>query len=561
MQNRANTQNALAYDKIKTKAMLTNSVTIHSVSIAGEAISGLFSVATMLKTMHLHFENDTYHPFLFHYMVGASVGSVCICLMLNSMFLYETYGKKIALEYLAAVYDFIDFDGIRSLFFDVDGTKPLDFIADPLLILKNLYKDGSLCSRKALAGLLIGNHPRFKFDNRREYFVSKEFKEWLDDREGRLFNVFFVCYSAEQSKMVTFTGNINRYRNGINFITYERLTHSNLVHAVLCSSDIPLLYPVESLDGANFATDGAAAERNQFFYLQSLINCSHFFSSSQIYGRMLAFLGVTVKNDGFLVIHNKINLQHSFENLQAYDVNASLPIMRSIRTILTYPSRAAYNAKMNVPIMSLLLQQPYIRQFSTLNLNDIVRTSYDHRRNTVARNIDVLKKVTIRTKIPLFSDGNPTKAYRKFNVITSNQLISTFLHQCIPPERVTLVDGLERPLPDNPTIELNVCYFDMNIRTVYPLDDDILLYLLLGYKPDHIVDNVNNVLKMGIVSASMLYDINQRQGLATVDKVRRNTDIDSTDKSASDSMNGDTYPLHECIIEPAYELFLGQSQS
>lgn len=539
------------YEKVRKNALLANSVTINSMSIAGEAVAGLFSIIVMMKTLRLNFENDTYHPFLFHYMVGVSVGAVCICLMLNSMFLYETFGKKLALEYLDAVYDFIDFDSMRGLFFDVDGTNPLDIKTDPLVVLKNLYNDGSFCSRKALEGLLIGNHPKFKFDNRRQYFVSKEYKTWLDDKEGRLFNVFIVCYSAQQTKMVTFTGNLNRFRNGINFITYKLLNHSNLVHAIICSSDIPLLYPVESVDGTNFATDGASAERNQSCYLQSLINCSYYFSSSKIYGRLLAFLGVTSNNSNFLVIHNKLNLQQTFENLQEFDISF-VPIVRSIQTLSTFFQRVYYNATMNVPLTSLFLQQPYIREFSTLNINDIVLSSYDHRRDILTQNIGALKKVTFRSRIPLFS-GEKTKAYEKFNVITSNQLISTFLYSLNPPENIDLVDINENPLPNDPTIDLNVCYLDVNIRNLYPLDETLSLYLLFGYKSKYIVDNILNVKKLGVVSANMVYDINQRQGLATFDKALLHHD-------GSPFMDS-IYTLGESIIEPAYDLFLGQAQS
>jgi len=540
------------YEKIKRNALLSNSVTINSVSIAGEAVAGLFSIIVMLKTLRLHMENDTYHPFLFHYMVGVSVGAVCICLMLNSMFLYETRGKKLALEYLDALYDFVDFDTMRGLFFDADGTSPLDIRVNPWVIFRNLFIDGSLCSRKSLEGLLIGNHPRFKFDNRRQYFVSKEYKTWLDDREGRLFNVFIVCYSAQQTKMVTFTGNLNRFRNGINFISYKLLSHSNLIHAIICSSDIPLLYPVESVDGTNFATDGASAERNQSCYVQSLINCSYYFSASKLYGRLLAFLGVTTANNNFLVIHNKINLQQTFEDLEEYDISF-VPLFRSIQTLSTFFRRVYYNATMNVPLMSLFLQQPYIRQFSTLNINDIVLTSYEHRRDILMDNMDVLKKVTFRTRIPLFREGKMTKAYNKFNVVTSNQLISTFLYALNPPEEIVLVDENESPLPDDPTIDLHICYFDMNVRNLYPLDPFLAVYLLFGHKPKHIVDNIANVKKMGVVSGCMLYDINQRQGRATFDKSLLQDD-------GSPFMDG-LYTLGKCVLDPAYDLFLGQSQS
>lgn len=540
------------YEKVKTHVKATNSVTINSVSIAGEAVGGLFSIFVMLKTLRLHYENDTYHPFLFHYMVGVSIGSVVICLMLNSMYLYETQGRKIALAYLDAVYAFIDFDSLRSVFYDADGSEGVR-LTNPLVILKNLYNDGSFCSREALRGLLVGNHKDFAFDNRRQYFVSKEFKSWLDDT-GRLYNVFIVCYSAQQTKMVTFTGNENRFNSGINFIVYKVLNHSNLLHAIICSSDIPLLYPVESVDGTNFATDGASAERNQSCYLQMLINCTYYFSSNKIYGKMLDFFGVTTANDNFLIMHNKLNLQQSFEDLEEFDISF-VPIVRSVQTLSTFFRRVYYNATMNVPLMSLFLQQPYIRPFSTLNINDIVLTSYKQRQVNLLRNIDAIKDVTFKSHIPLYYDScKPSKKYHKYNPITSNQLISTFLYSYNPPESIVLVDQDGEPLPDEPTINVNIAYFDMNIRNIYKLDDLVSLYLLFDFRSDYIVENILNTKKMAVVSANMLYEISKRQGLATFDK-------SSTARCDNHDLFDRIYSLGPDVIDVSYEEFLGQTQS
>jgi len=271
---------------------------------------------------------------------------------------------------------------------------------------------------------------------------------------------------------------------------------------------------------------------------------------------LLAFLGVTTANNNFLVIHNKLNLQQTFEDLEEYDISF-VSFIRSIQTLSTFFRRVYYNATMNVPLMSLFLQQPYIRQYSTLNINDIVLTSYEHRSEILTDNMDVLKKVTCLSRIPLFRrkfrDGKWTKAYNKFNVITSNQLISTFLYALNPPEEIVLVDEKESPLPDNPTINLNICYFDMNIRNLYPLAPSLSVNMLLGNKPKHIVDNIANVKKLGVVSGCMLYDINKRQGRATFDKSLLQDD----GSPFMDSL----YTLDECILKPSYDLFLGQAQS
>ncbi len=567
------------YAKIKKQVLATNSITINSVSIAGESVNGLFSIFVMLSNLRLNIVNDTYHPYLYHYYVGVSVGSICICLMLNTRFLYETQGKKIALEYLDAIYDFVDYDSIRRVFLDIDGKNQLN-LANPLIILKNLYKNGSFCSRKCLEDFLIGNNKDFKFDNRKQYFVTKEYKLWLDNDEN-LFNVFFICYSAEQTKMVTFTGNQNRYKNGINFITYKLLSHSNLIHAIICSSDIPILYPVENIDGTNFATDGASAERNQSCYLQSLINCSYYYSSNKIYGKMLAFFNITPKNNNFLIIHNKVNLQQTFENLDEYKISSIVPLLRSVQTASKFFPRVYYNATMNVPLMSLFLQQPYIQKFSTLNINDIVLTSYEKRLTTVLENIDIMKNTKFQSEIPLFKIPEKNfkktekiqnyksylKKYNKYNVMTSNQLISTFLYAYNPPENIELLDIDGKPLPllpDNtaPNINVNICYFDMNIRNMYILDNLLTYYLVFNYKNDYIVDNIKNTKKMAVLSGNMLFNINQLQGLATYDKNILDYNA-TTNPDHYQYINENKNMIYSIsnVINKGYNDFLGQEQS
>ena len=86
-------------------------------------------------------------------------------MILNTRYLYECHSKKIALEYLQAVENFIEFDNVRKLFFNLGENKTLGEFA-PRLLFKNLFYEGAFCSRQALIELLQGNHKNFKFNNK-----------------------------------------------------------------------------------------------------------------------------------------------------------------------------------------------------------------------------------------------------------------------------------------------------------------------------------------------------------------------------------------------------------
>ena len=106
------------YAKIIDQVRKTNTLVVNNISIAGEAVSGVYAAYCLLTFLRLNIENDTYHPHLFHYSVGVSVGSVIIVVILNARFLFEEHSKKLALEYIDACLDFFDFESIKDIFFD-----------------------------------------------------------------------------------------------------------------------------------------------------------------------------------------------------------------------------------------------------------------------------------------------------------------------------------------------------------------------------------------------------------------------------------------------------------
>jgi hypothetical protein len=292
---------------------------------------------------------------------------------------------------------------------------------------------------------------------------------------------------------------------------------------------------------------------------------------------MMAFFGITPSNNNFLIIHNKINLQQQFEDLQVYSLS-DIPLIRSIQTASNFFSRVLYNATNNVPLMALFLQQPFIERFSTNNINNIVLTSYSNIKQIVLDNISTISDIQFSSEIPLnkipksqFKQTSGCKSYKqykrqynKYNVMTSNQLISTFLYEYNPPETVNLIDIEGKPLPllDNgtaPSIDVNICYFDMNIRNMYILDELLTMYLLFKNKNSYISNNILNTKKMGVLSGNLLYNINKIQGLATFDKRQLVKNKDNCD--FLDEYSCQIYSLGKDIIDKAYKEFLGPDQS
>ena len=433
------------YKKIINHVRNMNSVVIHDVSISGEGISGMYSIFTELIFLRLCIENDLYHPHLYRWSVGVSIGSVIITFILNTRYLYECHSKQIALEYLEAVEKFIDFDNVRNIFYNLGNNKTLgDF--SPVQLLKNLIYDGALCSRKALVELLQGNHEKFKFNNKKQYFVNRKYYKWLES-DKNLDNVFFVCYAQGQTKMVVFTGNPNRFTKGTNFIDYQLMQYDNLIHAVLCSSSIMLLYPQPTIN-RDKAIDGASAEINQFVHLQILINVSFFYDYNILFTPLFLFFEITpVKNNNFLIMVNKRNIQYRYENLVTFK-EYSIPVINSIKTLLTRNDRIRYNATVNVPLTALFHGQPYVREFSTNDITSNILASFETKNTIITENLHLIKNIRRKHKyVPILelteeqfnSEGDIfcvknefktykeyKKVYDKYAIISSNLITSSW---------------------------------------------------------------------------------------------------------------------------------------
>lgn len=525
------------YKKIIEHVRNMNSVVIHDIAISGEGVYGIYSMISELTFLRLCIENDLYHPNLYRWSVGVSVGSVIIVLILNTRYLYECHSKEIALEYLTAVENFIEFDNLRKIFFNLGENKTVGDFA-PILTFKNLFYEGALCSRQALIELLQGNHPNFKFDNKKQYFLNKEYHSWLQS-DKNLDNVFIICYAQSQTKMAVFTGNDERFLDGTNYIDYEKLSPDNLIHAVICSSSITLLYP-QPLIKRDRAIDGAAAEVNQFVHLQILINVTYYFSFNLIITPLFLFFGINPKdNPDFLVIINKRNIQHRYEDLLQFK-QYSNPLINSIATQLSISKRINYNARTNVPLTALFLGQPYVKEFSTNNLTYNILDALKTKNNILKKKMPLIRTTRKKYKrIPTFllteeeflsdndvfrvqdhfkSYNDYKKMYDKYNPITSNLITSSNVYGFSRDVRQYMLDrNYKEQLDENGNpieISINFILFDQFVRSSYREYESFELNLLFK-KNTGFADALTG---MGFFSGNSIFDIHVRQSLYTMKK-------------------------------------------
>lgn len=528
------------YQNVIQHVQTMNSVVVHDISISGEGIYGVYSILTELTFLRLCMENDSYHPHLYRWSVGVSVGSVIITLILNARYLYECHSKKIALDYLQAVEDFLDFDNVRKTFYNLGKDKTLGDFA-PALLFKNLFSHGALCSREALVELIQANHKNFKFDNSKKYFESQDYYTWLDSNEN-LNNVFIVCYAQKKTRMVVFTGNEKRFENPTTFIKYEKLSYTNIINAVLCSSAILLLYPQPKINnGDGLAIDGARiAEISQIVHSHILTNVSFILPDNLLFTPLLLFFNITPQNnDNFLIIINKRNIQYTYEDLLTFKQYKN-PLINAISSQLAVNARLRFNANTNVPLTALFLSQPFIKEFSINNVNKIFLSSLNNITNILTKNINLIRNSIINyRRIPtnlitekefnlendIYGVRKEFKTYEKYSKnfdkyknVTSNLITSNYLYGYSQGSVIELLDKDYKEQVDengnNILLTINILYTDVFVRTPYQSNENFNLDLLLNKDTKFL----NSLLGMGFFSGNSIFDMHVKQSLYTVNK-------------------------------------------
>lgn len=528
------------YQKVIQHVQTMNSVVVHDISISGEGTRGVYSILTELTFLRLCMENDLYHPHLYRWSVGVSIGSVIIAFILHARYLYECHSKKIALDYLQAIEDFLDFDNVRKIFYNLGKDKTLGDFA-PVLFFKNLFSNGALCSREALVELIQANHKNFNFDNSKKYFESEDYYDWLDSNEN-LNNIFIVCYAQKKSRMVAFTGNEKRFENPTTFIKYEKLSYTNFINAVLCSSAILLLYPQPNINSSDgLAIDGARiAEITQIVHSHILTNVSFILPDNLLFTPVLLFFNITPQNnDNFLIIINKRNIQYSYENLLTFKQYKN-PLINTFSSLLSVDERLRFNANTNVPLTALFLSQPLIKEFSINNVNKIFLSSLNNIQNTLQKNINLIRNSIINyRRIPtnLITENefnlendiygvrkefktyeNFSKNYAKYKKVTSNLVTSNHLYGYSQGSVIELLDKDYKKQVDengnNILLTINILYTDVFIRTAFQGNENFNLDLLLNKDTKFL----NSLLGMGFLSGNSTFDMHVKQSLYTVNK-------------------------------------------
>ena len=528
------------YQKVIQHVQTMNSVVVHDISISGEGTRGVYSILTELTFLRLCMENDLYHPHLYRWSVGVSIGSVIIAFILHARYLYECHSKKIALDYLQAIEDFLDFDNVRKIFYNLGKDKTLGDFA-PVLFFKNLFSNGALCSREALVELIQANHKNFNFDNSKKYFESEDYYDWLDSNEN-LNNIFIVCYAQKKSRMVAFTGNEKRFENPTTFIKYEKLSYTNFINAVLCSSAILLLYPQPNINSSDgLAIDGARiAEITQIVHSHILTNVSIILPDNLLFTPVLLFFNITPQNnDNFLIIINKRNIQYSYENLLTFKQYKN-PLINTFSSLLSVDKRLRFNANTNVPLTALFLSQPLIKEYSINNVNKIFLSSLNNIQNTLQKNINLIRNSIINyRRIPtnLITENefnlendiygvrkefktyeNFSKNYAKYKKVTSNLVTSNHLYGYSQGSVIELLDKDYKKQVDengnNILLTINILYTDVFIRTAFQGNENFNLDLLLNKDTKFL----NSLLGMGFLSGNSTFDMHVKQSLYTVNK-------------------------------------------
>ena len=347
------------YSTIKTNTKKQNAVNIQSINIAGEAIHGIYAVVTSLTFLYKHIVNDTYHPYIFHYYTGSSVGTIAIDIILKSRFLREVYGKKKSLEFIDAMFEFLKFNNIKDFYFDSKDCLTPTYLIQSMM---NLFTIGAFCKKDSVLQFVNeGIHKDLKFDKSINYFVTTEYYNWLSIA---LKNVFHICYNSSDSTMIVMTGSNVKFKN-TKFVIFENLNCDNYIDSILSSTSIPVVYQAGHINNIKYTTDGSIASTNDVFIMHMLINNINHFKNYETYKPLLNFFDILPENnDNFVIVHNCISIQYVYEDIEKYSYT-NIPIIESIERLLNVIPRELNSSMNSLQQISATFFQPFVPEYSS----------------------------------------------------------------------------------------------------------------------------------------------------------------------------------------------------
>jgi hypothetical protein len=500
------------YNKIKKLVNKTNCVVINSITIAGEGINGIFSWFICLSNLYRTIENDLYSPYYYRYMVGISSGSIIIALILNVRYLYENFGKKIALNYMDALYDNINYNNIKDVFLDIGNKQGSIFTVYKLF--ENLWKTGALFVRDDLVKFLNGNLKGF--NNDKNYFKSNHYNNWLTEN---LKYVFIGVYSQNTTLLYLYSGN-EYFPSNCLFNKYEKLTSENFQEILLASSAINVVYESKTNFQVDSPTDVAITHININEVLQTIILATYHLNNDFLYKKMLDFFDI--KTNNFLIIHNKFNIQDKFEIFEIYKNTSDIPIINTIKTYMLLNERLKYFAKYNIAATTILVSQPFLNIYSVNNFNNFTPSIYMENRKNILSDVDTLNEINkkgFNTQIPTIKISNKIydklykdefknykaymKQYNKYSSIVSNLVSSTFLYDLKSPFQYTTSKKTK--------INVNLLYLDIFMRNLLELDINAEIKMFFNIDAKNISQDLNNYKNLGVIYGNIWYDTVKKQ--------------------------------------------------
>jgi hypothetical protein len=408
------------------------------------------------------------------------------------------------------LYEMLNLNDMRnSLFYDVGNCNPLT-ICNSYQLMINLITKGCFLSRDLLTRFLDGNEP--KLQRFKQYFSESRYNEWLDTR---LDNVFITAQSCDVNTTIVFTGNPTRYKMSSKYIQFIKLSHANLTHAISCSSSIPLFFETLKADGKQYCVDGATYAWNNSNILQTLHNMSYYTTCDCLYKDIFDWLEPVKKE--FVIHIDKINFQQRFEKLVEYRQNKN-ELINTIDVIKQFVPRTIVTARDNSAMLSIYQNQPFLKEYSTSDVNDIkykVYDSYCEELNAHVNKQKVFGITRIIGNIPseyvskkdfknncCYQTKSYTrymKQYNKYKEITNRQPVSSYIYDFRSYDVVN--------------IKIRVLSCDTFVRNLYDCPVSIYLDILVYKNAD---DIINTNKGAGVIQGNVLYNLLLKKNKQTV---------------------------------------------
>jgi hypothetical protein len=494
------TQYVRDYRDIREKIKRAGNVCIYDMTIAGEGVGGGFACGFILSQMRSHIVNDTFHPYLFRYLCGSSIGSILINFVLKIWYLYETNeNEEISLEFLDACYECFNFDTVRQIMMTIDANDVLE-LNNSYKLFSNVITNGGLFTRDGIVNLLRCNMPTMsKF---KRYFATRAFDEWMSIH---LNNVFITVQSSETSISQIFTGNPRIVKTASKLIKLRRLTLGLLEHVILCSSGIMVVYEPLKIEGNEYSCDGSTFVSNPIS-VPLLLHCVSVHNDS--FASMLDYFAIT--SPTFIVHMDVINIQTQFEEIPTFP-SMSFKIWQTLLELWMIGPRQKDTARGNYELTSVLCTRPFIKEFSTVDANDIYGDAYAYNQSVLLqpdnqaivldlKPTDIVVHETLTreefetNRCYQINDtyANYCECHAKYASVVSNNPLSSYLHD----SRSVSYKNTECHLIHTNTFTRQVYPFDVFTETIK---------LVLNDRRD--LTNWTLIMKVGQIQANVMYNI------------------------------------------------------